>query len=122
MNEIEDIEGEYDSIIRIMEGMKFYDIYAFSTNFGISTFCTYRDHKQISEVFDNKLNVVQLEDPDAILESFEGEGIFCLELHNNYKSLKSLAEDLIVSRISGMMDKEMTEEVKDNVEKDIIYK
>ena len=106
-----DEENEYDSIIQIMAGMKFYDILTFSWDFSTTTVCTYRTREQVSATFDNKFNVIMITNPDDILEAFgESKGIYCIELHNNYKSLKSLAEDLAITRLSGMMNKELGEQ------------
>lgn len=99
-------ETEQDALVRIMSGMKFYDIYAIM---GITTICTYRTKEQVAELFDTDsfTRVVALTDPDIILDEFNNDGIFCVELHGTYKNLKSLAEDLVISRISGMMEKEI---------------
>jgi hypothetical protein len=107
MSDFEDEKTETETVVSIMEGMKFYDIWSHE-NF-LAPFlclCTYRNLEQVQEVFKSAYQVF---DPEEILYSFNNEGIFCIELHNIYKDLKSLAEDLIVYRISGLMDQEIGE-------------
>jgi hypothetical protein len=100
-------ENETQAIVDIMAGMKFYDVYTISINFGITTICTYRSREQVFEAFDGQANITEIVDIDDIMDAFSEDGIFCVELHNTYKNLKSLAEDLVISRISGMMEKEI---------------
>lgn len=106
IDEEEKEEGEQEAIVRILSGIKFYDIHSIM---GLVTVCTYRAREQVAEIFkdDKFMRIIDVTDPDAIMDAFNENGIFCVELHNVYKNLKSLAEDLVVSRISGMMEKEI---------------
>ena len=100
--------NEYSSIINIMSGMHFYQTFGFASisDFSFISLATYRSLPQVKTIFQaNASNAWELTDPDDILEAFQSsKGIYCPELHNHYKSLKALAGDLIITKLSGLME------------------
>jgi len=103
MNNFLEENNDIEAITDIVKGMKFYIVpYFFRSRF---CFCTYRNLQQVRELFGNAR---QIFNPHEVLAYFNDEnGIFCAELHNYYKSLKTFAEDLAMSRIAGLMEKEI---------------
>jgi hypothetical protein len=103
--------NEYQSIVNIMAGIHFYQTFGFASilDFSFISLATYRSLPQVKTLFQaNDSNAWELIDPDDILEAFKSsKGIYCVELHNNYKSLKALAEDLIIAKLAGLMYEEM---------------
>lgn len=113
-------------MIEALSGMKFYSIILFvddslSTRF--MTVCTYREKKTLEKLFHSLKNY---KDPqifnkelidfsidevydmkEVAMEMQNSGGIYCVETKSHYKSLEELAEEVILLRLSGLMDKEL---------------
>lgn len=103
-----------DIISRVLDKLNFYEITLVGEGFGEMVICTYRPEESVADIF------IKLKESDDIdfeiwettLEKIRESGqgyfpIFCVELNQDYNSLKDLAEDLMVFRLSGLIDKEM---------------
>lgn len=95
---------------------------------GESFICTYRtadsldvlyqamqQAKKIGKYEIEELTINEVHDmlKDGQLISMFYSKLYCVELKNEYDSLEHLAEDLMIYRISGMIDKEMEGMVTD---------
>ena len=105
---------EEDIVNRVLDGMKFYEIVLQGYLPGGMTICTYRPKEAVQELFHNmKASGVSGHYVEEVhIELIKNSGnmmfpIFCVELHSEYKSLDDLAEDLMASRLSGLIDREM---------------
>lgn len=96
-----------------LEGLNFFEVIFQGSWTSAMTVCTYRTKKSIEElfedfeaegVFSNRIWDITLKE---IKEDKGWFPIFCVELHGEYKTLDGLAEDLFVSRLSGVIDREM---------------
>jgi hypothetical protein len=96
-----------------LEGLNFFEVIFQGDYLSAMTVCTYRPKETVEELFkDFESNGVYKHNIwDVTLEEIkEDKGwfpIFCVELRNEHGTLESLAEDLFVSRLSGVIDREM---------------
>ena len=105
-------------MIEALEGMKFYWVINFNVGFGElgrTLICTYRNKEQVEEAFnisgkDSEGMVIWDLRPteiDEALQVMKNDGVYCVEVHNSYNSLETLAEDVVVYRLAGVMDQEL---------------
>jgi len=113
-------------MIEALSGMKFYSVMLFvddTYSMRNMTICTYRDAKSVENIFesmkgykDPKTTNRELIDflidvlssmKDIIICMQYSGGIYCIETKSYYKSLEELAEEVILLRLSGLMNKEL---------------
>lgn len=98
-----------------LEGFKFYAVVIIGLTFDITTLTigTYRPKETVHDLFDgmNEADAATVDvwelTLDDLQDSKELLPIFCVELHTEYTDLEAMVKDLMVWRLSGMMDKEM---------------
>lgn len=96
-----------------LKGLNFFEVIFQGPWTSAMTVCTYRPKESVEELFkDFESEGVHKHDIwDVTLDEIkEDKGwfpIFCVELHGEYKTIESLAEDLFVTRLSGVIDREM---------------
>ena len=101
-------------IDKYLEGLNFFEIILVGSgvfDYNEITVATYRPKEAIYEAF-NKDKNKKCSVHDIALKDIKSSGvewfpIFCVELRSDYQSLEELAKDIMVWRLSGMMDKEM---------------
>jgi len=107
-------EETFEDIKQAIKGIKFYEITLMGDSLGTMSMCTYRPQDTVRDLFKKKAgekSVCMLNcwehSIDQLVEMPDYFPVFCVELHNMYSDLESLAKDLMVSRISGVIDRDM---------------
>lgn len=102
----------------LLGGLNFFQIIFWGANTSAITLCTYRTKESVETLYNEmqspnvdsceiwEFNSTDLDDDDNG-DSSEWFPIFFVELRTEYNDTDSLVEDLMVWRLSGMMDKEM---------------
>jgi hypothetical protein len=98
------------TVKRVLKNLNFYYILVYDDEgwtYKELSMCTYRPIETVQSVFKEKgmnaeVHKTSLDDPELFHSP-----VFCSELHNDYKTVDALAEDIMVSKLSGMMNKEV---------------
>jgi len=108
-----------DELISVIEesinGLNFYCVIYDKNMFfsGEETIGTFRNEMALREVYNNKkidCHITQITFKEIVEDPIEYFPIYCVELHNEYEYLDYLIKDIMISKISGMMNKELCEE------------
>lgn len=113
---------EYDSLEEFLSvfetslrGINFY-LLTYGDNLFFNardTICTFRSEDELRNVYKNKnidcaIKKLELKNVVDMYELYFP--VYCVELHNSYKYVDHIMRDLMISKISGMMNKELGEE------------
>lgn len=100
-------------IDKILKDVNFFDVFIGGYALRSMVICTYRPPEVAKSLFEQAAKTaggmlyfdrLSLKEIKSSKEYFP---IFSVELHNEYKDLETLAEDLMVSRLSGVIDRDM---------------
>jgi len=120
--EIGDGMKDFDEVTSTLNDLKFYKVLTQNGQWPVAHFlniCTYRPKKTVMELFKD----LATKDLGYIYQDVEEYNIFdvinliscdkmwfpiyCVETQESYNSLNLIAEDIMIYRLSGLMDKEM---------------
>ena len=80
-------------------------------------FCTYNDIGEIKSIFKEQkengkikhFNIVQLDQDWIIEDEYYWFPMFCLELGSDYSNLNELIEDILIGKLSGVLNRNINE-------------
>ena len=98
-------------IASALGGLKFYSVIVagndiFSGLFDEVKICTFRGLDAVKEVYEGSM-ITEYNLADIAQHPEEYLPIYCVELHSSYKYVDILMKDMMISKLSGMMEAEV---------------